>query len=93
MSLKNLLRCLSQIPNPTSPQNDVCFEIHQMGLASFIDAMGMQLDAIAEVLEVAFILSIIDLDIRRVQSFLPFAIIVFNFDKCSKSGSPAEPAC
>ena len=41
----------------------------------------------------AFILSIVDLDIRRVQSFHPLAIMVFNFDNCSKSGWPAEPAC
>ena len=76
----------SQIPKPTSPQNDVCTEIHQMSNASLTDALAQQLDAIVEQPEVAFILSIVNLDIRRVQSFHPLAIMVFNFDNCSKSG-------
>ena len=63
----------------------ILHQIHQMGDASLNDA-AVQLEAIVEQPEVALILSNIDLDIKRVQSFLTLAMIVFYFDKISKPG-------
>ena len=70
----------------------ILHQIHQMGDASLNDA-AVQLEAIVEQPEVAFIISIIDLDIKRVQSCLTLAMMVFYFDKILKPGWPAEPAC
>ena len=56
-----------------------------MSDASLNDAL-VQLEAIVEQPEVAFIISIIDLDIKRVQSCLTLAMMVFYFDKILKPG-------
>ena len=63
----------------------ILHQIHQMGDASLNDAL-VQLEAIVEQPEVAFIISIIDLDIKRVQSCLTLAMMVFYFDKILKPG-------
>lgn len=63
----------------------ILHQIHQMGDASLNDA-AVQLEAIVEQPEVAFIISIIDLDIKRVQSCLTLAMMVFYFDKILKPG-------
>ena len=63
----------------------ILHQIHQMGDASLNDA-AVQLEAIVEQPEVAFIISIIDLDIKRVQSCLTLAMMVFYFDQILKPG-------